>query len=100
MDLDFQEEIRLDRQSRGGNAEASRLAPDYAAAQRNRAGVWMKTADFDKAIGELNGAISINPRNATAFEDRGAAFAEKGDLENALADFDKAIRFDPANAEA
>src|SRR5262249_31020780 len=51
--------------------------------------------DFDRAIGDYNEVIRLDPKSARAFGNRGLAYANKRDLTRAIADYEAAIRLDP-----
>ena len=46
---------------------------------------------FDKALADLNAAISRDPRNVAAINDRGNVYRNLGQPKRAIADFDKVI---------
>ena len=54
--------------------------------------------DNDKAIGDYNQAIQMNPKFVQAYCNRGYAYKAKGEFDKALADFDEAIQVDPQDA--
>jgi tetratricopeptide (TPR) repeat protein len=58
---------------------------------------WMDRGEFDKAIGEYDAALQLDPVSAWALADRGLAHVWKDEPELARADFDKAGVFDPRN---
>jgi tetratricopeptide (TPR) repeat protein len=51
--------------------------------------------DYDRAIQDLDHAISLDPNLALAFLNRGRAFSGKRDHDRAIQDYDQAIRLDP-----
>ena len=55
---------------------------------------------LEKAIGQYDQAIRLNPQDAEAYINRGNAYAALGQLERAIQDFDEAIRLNPQYAEA
>jgi predicted Zn-dependent protease len=54
--------------------------------------------DFDRAIGDFDEAIRLDPNDAKAYANRGIAYGCKGDYDRAIADFEEAIRLSPRNA--
>jgi tetratricopeptide (TPR) repeat protein len=54
----------------------------------------------DKAIGDCNQAIRLNPNYANAFFNRSNAYRAKGQYDRAIEDFDQAIRLKPNYAKA
>jgi tetratricopeptide (TPR) repeat protein len=54
-----------------------------------------KEGAIDKAIGEYNEAIRLDPQYAQAFYNRGIAWYGKGELDKAIKDFNDAIKIDP-----
>ena len=59
-----------------------------------------RKGDYDRAIGDLDEAIQLDPKDASAYASRGAADFRKGDYDRAIADLDEAIRLDPTYAPA
>ena len=56
--------------------------------------------DFNRAIGEYDAAISLNPQYAEAYNDRGNIKIHLGQYEEALKDCDEAVRLNPQDAAA
>jgi Flp pilus assembly protein TadD len=54
--------------------------------------------DYDRAIGDLDQAIQLDPKNATSYAGRCAALINRGEADQALNDCNKAIQLDPKNA--
>jgi tetratricopeptide (TPR) repeat protein len=51
--------------------------------------------NLDKAIGDFDEAIRLNPKFAMAYNSRGDAWIHKGKLDKALLDYNEAIHLDP-----
>jgi tetratricopeptide (TPR) repeat protein len=71
-----------------------------ARAFRTRAIAWRSKRDSDRAIGDLNEAIRLDPRYALAYDNRGNAWYAKRDFDRAIADYGEAIRLNPQYALA
>jgi tetratricopeptide (TPR) repeat protein len=56
--------------------------------------------DYDRAVAELDRALSINRNIAEAYFYRGAAYSVKGDYDRAIADYTAALRINPTYANA
>ena len=61
---------------------------------------WIKTGDYDFAIGDLSKAIKLSPHNALAFFVRGVAREKRGELQESLADFKRCAELSPSDPEA
>jgi tetratricopeptide (TPR) repeat protein/transglutaminase-like putative cysteine protease len=59
---------------------------------------WLNRREYDKAIGEFDTALQLDPVAALALADRGMAHMWKEERELARVDFDKAVAIDPRNA--
>jgi tetratricopeptide (TPR) repeat protein len=59
---------------------------------------WLNRREYDKAIGEFDTALNLDPVAALALADRGMAHMWKEEHELARQDFDKAVAIDPRNA--
>jgi tetratricopeptide (TPR) repeat protein len=81
---------------RSGIATPQNLAITYV----NRGAAWSRKADYDRAIGDLDMAIKIEPREPRAYFSRANAFGSKGDDDRALADLNRAIEIAPSFAPA
>jgi tetratricopeptide (TPR) repeat protein len=55
--------------------------------------------EYDRALGDYNEAIRLDPARATAYLNRGLAWKAKKEYDRALADYNEAIRLDPAYAD-
>jgi len=49
--------------------------------------------EFNKALGDLNQALTLNPGYGPAYNQRGILFSITGDYEKAVADFTQALKF-------
>jgi tetratricopeptide (TPR) repeat protein len=52
----------------------------------------------NRAIGDLDQVIQIDPKNAKALSNRGFGYAADGDHDRAIGDLEQAIQLDPKNA--
>lgn len=75
-------------------------AGNRAVAYTNRGIAYADKKDYDRAIGDFNDAIRINPNLAMAYNNRGSAVQSKGDFDRAIADYSEAIGIDPNYAVA
>ncbi|MFQ5731379.1 MAG: tetratricopeptide repeat protein [Planctomycetaceae bacterium] len=62
-----------------------------AESYHQRAVAYTAFKQFDKALADLNAAISRDPRNVAAYNDRGNVYRKLGRPKQAIADFDKVI---------
>src|SRR5436190_8769543 len=67
--------------------------------ERTEAHAWrgqhfLNGGDFDRAIGDLDEAIRLDPTVANSYNNRGLCHAQKGNYDRAIGDFDEAIRLD------
>ncbi len=69
--------------------------PSDAAVYRMRAYAWGEKGSHDKAIADLDKAISLDDKDAKSFYRRGWHLEAKGDLAKAKGDFAEAARLDP-----
>lgn len=74
--------------------------PNNPHAYNDRAAVWKKRKEFDKAIADYTKAIERDPNNPYAYNIRGNTFIAKKELDKALVDYNKAIELDPQFAPA
>jgi tetratricopeptide (TPR) repeat protein len=65
-----------------------------------RARVFDRRNDIDRAIGDLDTVLGLDPRLADSFNARGELWRRKGDRPKALQDFAAALKLDPAHAAA
>src|SRR5262245_50509089 len=58
----------------------------------NRAQIYVRNGDYDRAIADLSEYIHLIPNNAVALTERGLSYAKKGEYDRAIADYTEAIR--------
>jgi tetratricopeptide (TPR) repeat protein len=63
----------------------------------NRGVAYFNLEELEKALGDLNKAIEIDPKNASAYHSRGLIYYEQADYENAVKDFLKSSDYSPNN---
>ena len=51
--------------------------------------------DLDKALGDCNGALRANPKNASFLDSRGLVFLRLGQFDRAIADYDASLAIQP-----
>jgi tetratricopeptide (TPR) repeat protein len=81
-----------------GNDKAPR--PDRVKAAVARAAAYERKGDIDRAIGDDDIALGLDPAMADVFNARGELYRKKGDRVHAIADFGTAIKLDPNHAVA
>ena len=81
-----------------GNDKAPRA--DRVKAAIARAAAYDRRGEIDRAIGDDDIALRLDPTLAEVFNARGELFRKKGDRVHALADFGTAVRLDPNHAAA
>ena len=81
-----------------GNDKAPRA--DRAKAAVARAAAYERKGDIDRAIGDDDIALRLDPTMADVFNSRGELYRKKGDRVHALADFGTAVKLDPHHAAA
>lgn len=59
----------------------------------------MLKGDGERALGDVNHALALDPRLAEAWGYRGAVWFAKRDFTRAIADFDEALKLDPRLAD-
>ncbi|MGC9393569.1 MAG: tetratricopeptide repeat protein [Anaerolineae bacterium] len=76
-------------------------APGIQAADyHQRAAIYLKMGEYDKAIQEYNKALELDPTYLLAYYDRGLAHAQQQHYADAIADFSEVIALDPQHADA
>jgi len=73
-------------------------ALEQALAGRGEA--YRMSSDYDRAIGDFDQALAMNPHDAMALDRRGLAYLSQDKTVLALADFNAAIRANPDDGEA
>jgi tetratricopeptide (TPR) repeat protein len=81
-----------------GNDKA--LRPDRVRAAIARASAYDRKGDIDRAIGDDDIALRLDPTMADVFNARGELYRRKGDRVHALADFGTAVKLAPNHAAA
>ena len=81
-----------------GNDKAPRA--DRVKAAIARAAAYDRRGEIDRAIGDDDIALRLDPTLAEVFNARGELFRKKGDRVHALADFGTAVRLDPNHTAA
>jgi tetratricopeptide (TPR) repeat protein len=81
-----------------GNDKAPR--PDRVRAAIARGAAYDRRGEIDRAIGDHDIALRLDPTQAEVFNARGELFRRKGDRVHALSDFGTAVKIDPNNAIA
>lgn len=74
--------------------------PTAALAYKNRAITYRESGDYERAMADLEQALSLDPNDAGALCNRGNLFYSKGGYERALVDLGRAISLDPSMADA
>ena len=59
---------------------------------------WLDRREYDRAVGEFDEAIRLDPKYHSAFTNRGLAFERKGDTERARKDFEAALALPQAHS--
>jgi len=71
--------------------------PDYGGAYVVRASIWMRAAQYQKAIDDYSQAITHGLDHSTyVFKMRGDAHGDAGDYAGAIADYEQALKLNPA----
>src|ERR1700761_3892982 len=79
-----------------GNDKAPK--PDRIKAAIARAAAYDRKGEIERAIGDDDTALRLDPRLADVLNARGELYRRKGDRVHALADFGTAVRVDPNHA--
>ena len=81
-----------------GNDKAAKA--DRVKAAVARAAAYERKGEIDRAIGDDDTALRLDPALADVFNTRGELFRKKGDRVHALSDFGTAVKLDPDHAAA
>lgn len=73
---------------------------DSTMAYRNRGYAYFNKGEYDKAAGDFNKALEIDPNSKFDYNGRGAALGKIGKTDDAISDFNKAIKIDQNYSEA
>jgi tetratricopeptide (TPR) repeat protein len=76
------------------------LKPDRLKALVARAGAYDRKDQIDRAIGDYEAALRLDPTMADVFNARGELWRRKGDRPHALADFGAALKLNPQHEAA
>lgn len=79
----------------GEEMEGKEEAVDDAYAHYKRGDAYDDIQEYEKAIGEYNKAIELNPNYTSAYYNRACAYAEMGQYSEAIADYDRTIELRP-----
>ena len=74
--------------------------PDRIKALTTRAGAFLRKDETDRAIGDYDTVLRLDPTLADIFNTRGELWRKKGDRPKALADFGTAIKLNPGHPTA
>lgn len=74
--------------------------PDNAIDFNNRGLIYFESGEADKALGDYNTALKINPNLASAYNNRANYYAACGQLAAAIADYDQALDLNPSHVRA
>jgi tetratricopeptide (TPR) repeat protein len=72
---------------------------DDANTYLERAAIWVKIGDLDRALADYNTAIGLDDENVAAYRARSLLWRNRGHIDRALADLDRAIRLSFADPE-
>jgi tetratricopeptide (TPR) repeat protein len=61
---------------------------------------WYSKNEYDKAIGEFNDAIRLDPTYTDAYDDRGLVWCDKREYGKAIAEYNQALAINPDDANA
>jgi tetratricopeptide (TPR) repeat protein len=64
----------------------------------DRAQIYVKNGDYDRAIADLSEFIRLNPDSVRALNERGLNYERKDEVDKAIADYSKAIRLDKGSS--
>ena len=68
-------------------------SPDLGDAYRNRAALYLKHKEPDKAIADLSIFLQLNPESGIGYFNRSEAWSAKKDYKNALQDANQALNY-------
>jgi tetratricopeptide (TPR) repeat protein len=68
---------------------------NLAMTYHNRAVIYGKSGQYNRAIADFNQAIKLNPKNSQFYYNRGVTYSDKGQHDRAISDYDKAIKLNP-----
>ena len=71
------------------------MNPKNAYAYFDRAGIHIDKAEWEKALSDLNTAISLNSKDASYYYNRGYTYENLGKLSEALSDYETALNMNP-----
>jgi len=80
--------------------QAIKLDPDYAYAYNDRANVYFRKGQLDRAARDYDRALKLDPGDPIAHNNRGVAYARKDQHRSAIRHFNKAIQLRPGYAQA
>src|SRR5712675_1704060 len=75
--------------------EAIELEPDSFDAHFNRAAIFIKLREWDRALDDYRDAIRLRPDDAITYNNGGVAYRGKGDHDLAMAHYGKALSLNP-----
>lgn len=79
---------------------SSAVEPNNARFYEERAGVYWKMKQFDKALADMKKALEVEPEKAEYYENVAAIYIEQEKYDNALPYINKAIELNPNNGRA
>jgi len=66
----------------------------------NLANIYQRQGLPEKAIGQYQKVIALDPADFEALNNLGVAYAMQGELEKAIAEWEKVLKIDPGNKSA
>jgi Flp pilus assembly protein TadD len=75
--------------------KVTQSAPDASAPHVDLGIAYSRSGDLEKALGSLQRAVEINPRQPVAFNELGMVYRRKGDFAAARASYEKALALYP-----